>query len=795
MDNSSGHKIYEFGDFSLHCGDRMLYRLGAEVSLSPKAVETLIALVDRRGQIVSKYELLSAVWPDTTVEESNLFLYLSILRKTLGTDPNGKPWIETLRRRGYRFCGEARVNHDSAGGGHADEIENAGRYKATVETRSGRLYLLKDWNGPTAESVSMSRSHSTLRALKPEVISNETDRGDLAAPTAKFGPDERVQPVAEPLNRGRSTRRSPTFWIVIAIAVVAASGAGLFVYRSGGEQKPMTKELSQTPLTNGADVQGAAISPDGKTFVYQTFDGEYDRLFLQQVGQLNSIEILATKTGIGPKTFSPDGYYLYYLSKNSGESQLSLYRIPAYGGAPKKVLTDVFYQSAVSFSPDGSEFVFSRYENDSKKASLVVARTDGSGERDILSSTSEMLIYPAWSPDGKTIAFSRSRRKARPKDQYDSIETVNPNGGTPRILLNEKFSNSFRIAWTSSGDGIVFGGTKFGEHMTGRRDQVWIASLKTGKVTRISPEGTRYVFEGLTDENAALMFPLNRPSQIWEINVNGNSGTAKQLTKGTSEGRTGIAPLPDGRIGYTLRNGDNWEIWIMNGDGSNQKQIFNANPITEELRATTDGKYFVFNGEVAGNYQLFRLNTDGTDLKQLTFGDIVYVSDSSPSSDSRFVLFTRVAYQEDERGVLLYRIPIDGGEPVPVEGATLGAYTPHHSPDGKFISYIDATVTPSRLAVMGVGEPKPRFYEVSNGSQLNVGAIWTPDSKALAYIVSSEKVSNVWIQPIDGGPPHQLTDFTSGRIHRIAFSADGNRLYLARGYGVNDVLLVKGFAD
>ena len=68
MDNSSGQKVYQFGDFRLNCGDRMLYREDDEINLSPKAIETLIALVDRSGQIVSKDELISAVWPDTAVE-------------------------------------------------------------------------------------------------------------------------------------------------------------------------------------------------------------------------------------------------------------------------------------------------------------------------------------------------------------------------------------------------------------------------------------------------------------------------------------------------------------------------------------------------------------------------------------------------------------------------------------------------------------------------------------------------------------------------------------------------------
>jgi DNA-binding winged-HTH domains len=63
----------------------------------PKEVKTLLALIERRGKIVNKEELLEAVWPDTVVEESNLFLYLSHLRKTLG---DGGPYVETFDAAG-----------------------------------------------------------------------------------------------------------------------------------------------------------------------------------------------------------------------------------------------------------------------------------------------------------------------------------------------------------------------------------------------------------------------------------------------------------------------------------------------------------------------------------------------------------------------------------------------------------------------------------------------------------------------------------------------------------------------
>ena len=102
-------KSYQVDDFRIDVAHLMLYRRDAEIPIAPKAVETLLVLIERRGRIVSKEELLEAVWPNSVVEESNLFLYLSLLRKTLGTQKDGSPYVETLRRRGYRFNGEVNL--------------------------------------------------------------------------------------------------------------------------------------------------------------------------------------------------------------------------------------------------------------------------------------------------------------------------------------------------------------------------------------------------------------------------------------------------------------------------------------------------------------------------------------------------------------------------------------------------------------------------------------------------------------------------------------------------------------
>ena len=95
--------IYEFGQFRLEPEERRLLRGDQSVPLTGKAFNTLRVLVERHGTLVSKQDLLSAVWPETTVEENNLDRNISTLRKALGEQTNGQPFIETVPRVGYRF--------------------------------------------------------------------------------------------------------------------------------------------------------------------------------------------------------------------------------------------------------------------------------------------------------------------------------------------------------------------------------------------------------------------------------------------------------------------------------------------------------------------------------------------------------------------------------------------------------------------------------------------------------------------------------------------------------------------
>ena len=97
------HHLCEFGPFRLDPLKRVLFRNGEAVSITPKAFDLLLALVESDSEVVSKDDLMKRIWPDSFVEEGNLTYNVSILRKALGERPNEHEYIVTVPGRGYRF--------------------------------------------------------------------------------------------------------------------------------------------------------------------------------------------------------------------------------------------------------------------------------------------------------------------------------------------------------------------------------------------------------------------------------------------------------------------------------------------------------------------------------------------------------------------------------------------------------------------------------------------------------------------------------------------------------------------
>src|SRR5262245_12845451 len=118
---SRTRKRYRFGPFELDAHDRLLTTHGDVVPLTPKALDTLLILVELGGHVVTKDELIERVWPDSFVEQNNLAQNISALRKALGEGTDGVRYIDTVPKRGYRFIApvtayEVTIDQDVAKG-------------------------------------------------------------------------------------------------------------------------------------------------------------------------------------------------------------------------------------------------------------------------------------------------------------------------------------------------------------------------------------------------------------------------------------------------------------------------------------------------------------------------------------------------------------------------------------------------------------------------------------------------------------------------------------------------------
>ena len=574
--------------------------------------------------------------------------------------------------------------------------------------------------------------------------------------------------------------------VAIALIVLAMAGYGVYSIFSGKAAIPF-QNYTISQITDNGKSQSAAISPDGKYILSEVVDAGKTSLWLRHVSTNSDTQIIApAEAGYSNFEFSPDGDYFYFSKSRTSAGDLSdLYRAPVLGGNPQVMVRDI--DTGAAFSPDGKRIAYERDNNpEVGKFRILVANADGSDEKMIAGGLAVSGHYfLAWSPDGKRIVLTDLFG-----DAPGPIQLMDVASGKTQDFVGMKGFAFFKSVWLPDGRGLL---VQYQDPSAGmNRTQIGFISYPGGQFHTITKDTNSYSALTLSaDAKTLATVQMKQFFTMYTIpaagaGANPSNPVMPQLQKGS------LSFSWAGNDGFYLAE-DN-KLLHVSADGSNKTTLLN-NVSIFSVSACPDGRTLLLSlvgrgSETATN--IWQVNVDGTNLKQLSNGQ----TDVGPecSLDSGW------AYYKDINANRFERVPLDGGTPETLPGTSI----PHgyivtnnldFSPDGKSVAFLfelGETNPAHKIAVVPLDAgPQPQVHMLDPHPAVSTAVRFTPDGKAFVYAIIQNGVGNLWLQPIDGSPGHQITNFTNDQIANFRWSPDGKTLAVLGQRTEGDVVLLR----
>ena len=722
---------YTFAEFELDLTRRVLLRDGHSVPLHGKAFDLLVVLIENRDRVIAKDELMEMVWRDQFVEEANLTVQVSALRKALQEKKDEHRFIVTVPGRGYRFVADVQ-------------------------------------NGQAPPDIIISTHTSSHLLVDEEVVTPVADR-----------PGDALYDV-----RARSNRYPRLPYVIVALATASLIGLGLaygiyFLTREKSA-RPFEK-INQTRLTNSGRVSRAGVSPDGKYIAYVLGENEGNSLWLQQVGTASTVRLLApVKAQVYELTFNPDGSYIFYNLFADGSADPQFFRIPSLGGVSEQIPNVI--ASYISFAPDGKRFAYAQSDSAGGKNHLVIADADGRNQKTVAerpypNTFETQMPVVAWSPDGETIACLVHHVEAGVN--YSSIVGINARDGSEKTLGEQRWYDVLSIEWLKNGSGLLFSAS---DKLSGPHD-IRFLSYPRGESRQITNDLSHHDSLSITADGESLVsIETNTVNGIYVGEVGANPDKYQVIISETGA----LYPFvwtPDGKIIYRSNKDGVANLWTMDATGEDRRQLTtNAQVDSRGLCISPDGKHLVFGSSRNGRSNLWRVDADGRNLMQLTTGEVDVYPSCSPDN-------LTVVYQKGlHSGQRLWKVHIKGGESVQLTDS----YSKWSaiSNDGYRISYFFMADDKWRFGIISsAGGAMLQRLDVP-ASLKEYATRWSPDNQSLLFISTIGDVGNIWALPLDGSSVKPLTNFTSHSIADFSLSQDGKHLAVSRVSSSSDAVLI-----
>ena len=717
--NHQPNETISFAEFELDTARRRLKRRGNPLPLKPKTFDLLLFLAENAGRVVSKDEILNSVWEDQFVEEANLVVQVSALRKVLGEQKDAPRFLFTVPGKGYKFVADVETDEEIF-------IEDHKISHISIEqTEISKQNVTEPKRLSVVTQVAIGFAVLVVLTLLAFSIYRSVNSND--------------QQLAAAVNATRQKFRTRVF---------VSSGGGM--------------------------PSRAAISPDGKTLAYvESLKGQ-NSLRLGDIENSNSVQIIPySDRAYSNVAFAPDGKNVYFTAIDSSHRELALMRVSIFGGAVQDISSVV--DSTVTFSPDGKSAAFLRHDPDGRRTSVIVCDADSGKNERVLT----VREYPentvsrgiAWSPDGRLIAFAATDVQ----NGGTALLAVDPTDGNVTKIGKTVENRIVNIFWKPDGSGLFVNRNTSNDAGDGK---IWFVPYPEGEPTQVTDDSLNYHISTLSvSSDEKLLAVQDRADPQIRIAFNGNIERSQNILEGTrfrSEGRSGLLLAPDGKIIFTAKAGDTKTIWEMNADGNDQRQLTFAQRSSkdQQVSVTPDDRFLVFESDRSGASEIWRANRDGTNLQALTDGG----GDIQPalSPDGAWIIYVSDRNGEKQ----LWRVSVDGG--IPKQITTEQSMWPAISPDGQYIAYAygkyDSNPNPLLKIIPAEGGAPVKTFDLPIEAAVYNRLCWSPDGRSIVY---KDEMSGLWRQGLNGGRAERISIPGDLRIYRFAYSTNGTMIYAA----------------